>query len=243
MSLLGMQLAFGRSVRARGADAVSFDDLGLSPAEREGVARVVASRGFRLTASIQRSWCEGRTIKGAMMTLSLVPKAERERLLGDWVDRGGGTNAFFFTEADAFLGYLAERLPDPSHALSVCGLERAVLRTAEAAGRFSPLAVDQMNAERVLKAGSLAALVTFYADPGLLLRAIQGEGAIPPLSTDPTTVLIAPGIEGFARPSERAEKALWSALARPVMIGELERQGHARRDIEDFLAIGAAEPV
>lgn len=234
-----MQTALGRAVLARGV-APSLDDLDLSIAERAGIARVLASQGFRLVTSIQRSWCEGRASKGAKFTLGAILPEERSRLICEWVDRGGGTNSFFFAEADGFLGYLAARLPDPSHALSICRFERAILRAAEAAGGFSPPDADVLKPSSLVKASEQAALVTFFGDVAVLLAATQGKMEFPPLDPQGHAVFVAPGLEQLARPVESFEQRLWNALALPVRVSTLESQGYRRDEIAHLMTIGAA---
>src|ERR1700687_42397 len=106
MSLIGLQVALGRMVRAGNrAGTAALDDLDLSPSERDHLSRLLKSPGFRFTASIQRSWCEGRAAKSAPLALSMLSVDDRRRAIGDWADRGGGTNSFFLAEADAFLAF------------------------------------------------------------------------------------------------------------------------------------------
>lgn len=86
------------------------------------------SPGFRFTAAVRRSWCEGRTMIAARTVLTLVPDAERRRLVAEYVDQGGGLAMFQPTENEAFLAFLAPQLPDPSHALSLCRMDQALTR-------------------------------------------------------------------------------------------------------------------
>jgi hypothetical protein len=244
MSLSSFQIALGRTVRAGEGGGAQLDDLDLSSDERSRLPRVLASSGFRFTASIQRSWCEGRAAKGALLTLSALPPAQRRELVGEWVDRGGGTNSFFAAEADAFLDYLAQRLPDPSHALSLCRFEQAALRAEQVAARFVPPAAAGLdNATCLLRTGRQAALVAFHAEPDQLLAALDGNAPLPPVSETVFPVLVAPGLSSLARPAETMEAALWQSLEQPASVGDLLRDGHSRDTIQIFLAVGAAEPV
>jgi hypothetical protein len=83
--------------------------------------------------------------------------------------------------------------------------------------------------------------VSFFADPDRLLAALEGESALPPLSTTQWPVLVAPGMPGLARPADAAELALWQALDEPSPVAVLQGQGHSRGTIESFLTSGAAE--
>lgn len=237
-----MQTALGRATRAPTAE-VAFDDLDLSVSERVALAGVLASPGFRLTRTIQRSWCEGRAVKGASFTLALLAPDERSRLIAAWVDRGGGSNSFFFAEADAFLGFLSERLPDPSHALSLCRFERAVLRAAQVSSEFVAPDTRRIDTARRIATSADAALISFFADPGLLVAAARGGAALPPLAQRAQLVLIAPNLPELARSAQPAEESLWRALAAPISVTQLERLGHPREVVGHFLTIGAAEMV
>lgn len=106
------------------------------------------SAGFRFTAAVRRSWCEGRTKIAARAVLTLVPDAERRRLVAEYVDRGGGLAMFLPTENAAFLAFLAPRLPDPSHALSLCRMDQALTRARLGSETFS-LPENQKIRERI----------------------------------------------------------------------------------------------
>jgi hypothetical protein len=56
----------------------------------------------------------------ARAVLTLLSDVERRRVVGDYVDQGGGLALFLAAESEAFLAYLAPRLRDPSHALTIC---------------------------------------------------------------------------------------------------------------------------
>src|SRR4051812_45750010 len=126
MALIDFQSSLGRMVQAAAA-ANDPGEMSLSPDEQTSLADLSRSEGVRLTATIQRSWCEGRAARAARVTLSSLPEAERRRLLGAWVDSGGGTASLFGAEADGFLRFIAERLPEHSAIRMVCQLEWATL--------------------------------------------------------------------------------------------------------------------
>lgn len=69
----------------------------------------------------------------ARTVLTLLPDAERRRLVADYVDRGGGLAMFRQTESEAFLAFLAARLPYPSHALTLCHMAQALNRAQSGA--------------------------------------------------------------------------------------------------------------
>jgi len=86
------------------------------------------SAGFQFTAKVRRPWCEGRTMITARSVLTLVPDAERRRLVAEYADEGGGLAMFGPAAKATFLEFLVPRLPDPSHALSLCLMDQALTR-------------------------------------------------------------------------------------------------------------------
>lgn len=87
---------------------------------------------------------------------------------------GGGTASFFAAEAEAFLSFIAERLPVPSHALTLCRVEQATLRAQEGALGFTKPDLSRLDSPGcALRAGRYAALVRFHAPPRLVLAAIE----------------------------------------------------------------------
>jgi len=94
--------------------------------------------GFHFTATVRRSWCEGRTMIAARAVLTLVPDTERRRLVAEYVDAGGSLAMFSPTENAAFLEFLAPRLPDPSHGLSLCRMDQAMTRARSGSETFVP---------------------------------------------------------------------------------------------------------
>jgi hypothetical protein len=241
MSLIAFQTALGRTVRARQAAQISCDGLDLSEQERLNLVRIFDSSGFRATASIQRPWCESRAATGARLTLSTLPLAQRRELICEWVDGGGGTNSFFAAEAAAFLEFIAQRIPDPSHALSLCRLEQAVLRAEAVAAQFVPPDVAPLDQpECMVRASPHAAVVAVFAELEQLLLAIEGQGLVPPLS-EPHMLLVAPGLPGLARPTDTAEAAVWRSLAEPQRVETLLRQGNELATIETLWTAGAIE--
>ncbi|HVO23997.1 MAG TPA: hypothetical protein VMW56_10250 [Candidatus Margulisiibacteriota bacterium] len=249
MSLLAFQTALGRLVRVPVSNDSTgtsdpFEGLALTDDERAQLAAIADSRGFRFTVGIQRSWCEGRAAKGAGITLSIMPPAERRRLVSEWVNAGGATNSFFASEADAFLDFIARRLPEPSHALTVCRMEQAVYRASDAALTFTPPDLSALNRpEAALRTGRSASLVFFFAEPYLLLDALVRAQPLPALSDQPLPVLFAPGLPGLFRLASCDERALWERLAEPVTVRALSRRRHARSTILALVTAGAAELV
>src|SRR5262249_24321541 len=208
-SLLDFQRALGRLVRAP-AGANPADDVDFAPDERARFDRLAGSEGLRFTAEIQRSWCIGRAAKGARLTLANLPAVERQPLLDGWVNQGGGTASFFASEADAFLDFIAARLPNPSHTLTLCRLEQATLRASQSARRFAPPDMSWLNTAT-----------------GALCR---GRHAM--LVSTPVAVLFAPGLDGLFREATDAEVELWERLSSPVALSTLLMDAGVRSIVE-----------
>jgi hypothetical protein len=124
-SLAAFQSGLGLALRGEGTAPIDPD-----------------SSGLRFTAAVRRSWCEGRAMIAARAVMALLPAAERKRLTAEYVDQGGGLAMFLPTENAAFLAFLAERLPDPSHALSLCRMDQALARARLGAETFVPPPIE-----------------------------------------------------------------------------------------------------
>jgi hypothetical protein len=184
------------------------------------------SPGFRFTMTVRRSWCEGRSMIAARAVLKLMPDGDRQRLLDDYVDQGGGLAWFQATESERFLAFLAPRLPDPSHALTICRMSQALARARLGTSTFKPPGL-RVGAEPVCR-GPHAGLVWFYAEPGAVMMALNG-GQTPPLGPPSHPVLFAPGIDNLFRLATQAETALWANLAiadaEPAVVATLLMEG------------------
>jgi hypothetical protein len=184
------------------------------------------SAGFRFTMMVRRSWCEGRTMIAARAVLMAMPDGERHRLVGEYVDQGGGLAFFMAAESEAFLAFLAPRLPDPSHALTICRMGQALAQARLGAAMFVP-SRQQVRAGPVGR-GRHAALVRFHADPGAVMMVLTG-GKLPPVGPPDHAVLFAPGLPNLFRTATEAEAALWAELptagAPPAVIARLLMEG------------------
>lgn len=237
---MNFQLAVGRAVRTWDGSN-PFHGLALGDAQRSRLDALTNSRGFKFTKSVQRSWSKGRASRAAWLTLSLLPEADRERLLDTWVDQGGGTTSFFNIEADSFLEFIAAQLPDPSHLLTFCRVEQATYRATEGMTQFTPPDVSELDAQRSLLSSSRhAAMVTFHAEPRRLLAALNGS-PLPPLSPDFVTVLFGPGIKGLFREATHEEVKLWKYLGKPRQMQASLDEGYQRTLIEALITAGCLE--
>lgn len=184
------------------------------------------SAGFRFTMKVRRSWCEGRTMMAARAVLAVVPDGERQRLVSEYVDQGGGLALFLAAEREAFLAFLAPRLPDPSHALTICRMGQALAQARLGASMFVPLR-ERVGGGRVGR-GRHAALVWFHADPSAVMMALKG-GKLPPVGPPDHAVLFAPGLPNLFRTATEAEAALWAELpaadAPPALTARLLMEG------------------
>lgn len=184
------------------------------------------SAGYRLTLKIRRSWREGRVIMGSRRILSAILETERRRLVDEYVDSGGGLEMFLDREAEAFRAFLVPRLPDPSHALTLCQMHQAVTR----AQRGSGIAMQsrQRTANRMIRRGHYASLVWFYAEPGEVTAGLT-SGTWPPVGIAKHAVLFAPRLPDFFRIATELEAELWAALpmaaASPALITPLLKEG------------------
>ena len=245
MPLLDHQIVLGRCLRAADADPwVSLPGLraiGLDRAELAELHDLVHSPGFRFTRRGQRSWCEGRTAEAAQLTLSILSTEQRRQLVNDWVDRGGGAAFDPASEADSFLEFVAGRLSEPSHAMTICRMEQAAYRASAAALRFKPPDLSVLNDPEIMVcAGHGAAIVRFYVEPQRLFAAIEAKTQLPALSDKCFLVLFAPGLPALFRVANHGDAALWEMLVDPIAMRLLSRARHMRCAVEELLRIGAA---
>lgn len=206
--LAAFQYHLGRALRGEGACQIDSQ-----------------SPGFRFTMRVRRSWCEARSVMAAREVLKLVPDGG-QRLVGEYVDQGGGLAWFQATESEKFLSFLASRLPEPSHALAICRMSQALMEAQRGASIFLPPA--PRGAGEVVVRGPYAALVWFYADPSDVMMALNG-GELPPVGPPSHAVLFAPGIPKLFRIATEGEVILWNTL---------ESTEAPLKLVEDFLMNG-----
>lgn len=253
MSLLEQQIVIGRCLRAADTDAFAalIADASrrfrLDGDELAALVDLVDSPGFAFTRRVQRSWCLGRAAAAAQLTLSILPSELQNKLVADWVAAGGGAALDPTSEADAFLEFIASRLPDPSHALTVCRTEQATYRANEAAARFRPPDMSLLdNHDTVLGRGRDASLVRFLAEPQQLFDAIAAQQPLPPLPPPADAearfpTLFAPGLPNLWRPASKEEAMIWDRLGSAVSLRALLHDGHSRDVIAQLFGIGAID--
>jgi hypothetical protein len=176
MPLLEHQIVLGRCLRAADADPpaspAALQGIGLDRTELADLHDLVQSPGFRFTRRGQRSWCEGRTAEAAQLTLSILSTELRQQLVNDWVDAGGGTAFDPASEAAAFLEFVAGRLSEPSHAMTICRMEQAVYRASAAALRFKPPDLSVLDDPKTMLCAGHGAVLCRAAPA---LRRYRGE--------------------------------------------------------------------
>jgi hypothetical protein len=184
------------------------------------------SEGFRFTVSVRRSWCEGRSMLAAREALTLLPENDSQRLISEYVDQGGGLAWFVATEHESFLAFLVQRLPEPSHALTICLICQALAKARRGAAAF--VAPRERVQAAPVGRGRHATLVWFHADPEEVTMALKGRK---PPSVGPRhhAVLFASGLPHLSRIATEAVAALWGGLpagdVAPGLVAPLLREG------------------
>jgi hypothetical protein len=162
--------------------------------------------------------------------------------VNDWVDSGGGAAFDPTSEAAAFLEFVAGRLSEPSHAMTICRMEQAIYRASEAALRFKPPDLSLLDDPKtMLCAGTGAAMVRFFAEPQRLFAAIEAKAPLPPMCDRCFFVLFAPGLPALFRAAKNEDAVLWDMLVGPIAMRLLSRSRHLRCAIEELFRIGAAD--
>ena len=241
MALHEFQTSLGMLMRASDT-ADPLRNPSLSAAERDYLSALAGNNAFLFTTRVQRSWCAGRAAKAAYLTLSILPAEKRDVLLQEWVDCGGGTQSFVGAESAAFLEFIGERLPDPSHELTICQMELAALRADEGTQHFVDPELSRIDSPDCrLQKGRYAGLVRFYAEPEQVLNALVTGGPCPPLSGTITALIFGPGFDRLHRAASWNEVALYARLLLPVLVTDLLKESFKRETIQELLKGGAAE--
>jgi hypothetical protein len=210
--------------------------------ERAGFDASARSAGVRFTAAVQRSWgARRRPVNAGLLALSTLQGDVRRRLLGAWMESGGGTASLFAAEADSLLDFIAEQLPDPSPELALCRVEQLSLRATHQASAFEAPEPAFPNPQRVIRQARHAGLVLFPAGCDLILSKLLQLEPLPICSRNPTPLLVAPGLQPLFRIASPTEHELWTRLAHPTLVNTLVRDGCPIAAIETMLRIGALE--
>jgi hypothetical protein len=248
MPLLEHQIFLGQCMQVRVAKAATAliadiaQGLAISGEELERLHDLVCSPGFGFTRRVQRSWCLGRTAAAAQLTLSLLPIEQRREFVENWVEGGGGRAFDLASEAAAFLDFIAFRLTDPSHALTVCRMQQAFYRASEAALRLRPPDLSLLDDPTTrLRPGDGAALVRFFAEPRRLFAAIEAKEPLPPLSDRHFAILFAPGLPKLYRAATNDEMMIWEEVVGPTEVHTSSCDSNSRYAIEELLRIGAVQ--
>jgi len=208
--------------------------VSLEESESRYLENLRGTAEFRFYESVQRSWCIARATKAAHLTLSLLPKEERERLLDKWVDSGSGAQSFFFVEADLFLDFLGGHLSDRPREFTICQFERATLRASDGANVFvAPDPASLQRPDSCVRRGRYAALVRFKND--------NDDGPLTELFSAGLTIMFSPGLTQLWHEPSRQELELWDALESPTHVRSLLDHGHSVETLQTLLAHGAVE--
>jgi hypothetical protein len=192
------------------------------------------SAGYRFTMQIRRSWRKGRAMLAARTVLLALTPVERERLLDEFLDCGGGLETFLEKEAEHFLAFLEARLPRPSQALTLCHMQQALFQARLGALTFAPPRLRVPTGP--VRRGRYAAMIRFHADPGQPMMALNG-GEPPPVGPAEHAVLFSPGLPNLFRLATDDEAELWASLplgdASPTVIAALLAEGAAEYSGDD----------
>ncbi len=242
MGLLDFQTAMGRLVRTPNGDD-PLRSLHLDERERASLAALKQSPGYQFTVGVQHSWCVGRAKNAGYLTLSVLSEDVRSRMLDEWTNCGGGTSSFFAAETEAFLDFIAERLPDPSHELTACRLEQATMRASEGAATFIAPEPDLLEEPgRVLRRGCHAGVVRFYGEPDRILNGLVNHESLPPVSAAAEVIMLfGPGLEQLCCSASPTQMALWERVGTGAELTALMREGHRRDEIATMLRGGVVE--
>jgi hypothetical protein len=209
--------------------------------ERAGLGASSRNAGVRFTAAVERSWGARRPVNAGLLALSTLQGDVRRRLLGAWMESGGGTASFFAAVADSLLGFIAEQLPDSSPELALCRVEQLTLRATHRAGAFEAPDLALLDPQRVVRQASHAGLVLFPAGSDLILSKLLQREPLPPCLRNATPLIVAPGLQPLCRIASPTEFEIWTRLAQPAAVNALVQNGCPIEGIETMLRIGALE--
>ncbi len=242
------QRLLGTAVRERRIPAL--EDLEARPSDESAPAlsareaaffhRLSGNPGFRFMVEVQRSWCELRTLNAARVTLGTLPPHERRTLVKGWVERGGGTESFFATEADVLLDYIAGQVPAGSTTAVICRIEQAVQRAQRAPAQTTDPA--SLSDDTALVRGEDATLLRVPTSVAAAMNAGAGSAddvtaaRLVPDAEGEIEVLLAPAISGVLREAEAGEVQIWATCATPVCVAALRTAGHERATLQVLVA-------
>jgi hypothetical protein len=210
-------------------------------AERAGLEASSRGAGVRFTAAVERSWGARRPVNAGLLALSTLQGDIRRRLLGAWMESGGGTASFYAAVADTLLDFIAEQLPDPSPELALCRVEQLTLRATHRASAFETPDPALLDPQRILRRAGDAGVVLFPVGSDLILSTLLLREPPPAFSPSATPLLVAPGLQPLCRIATSTEHHLWTLLTQPAATNTLVRNGCPIEAIEAMHRIGALE--
>jgi hypothetical protein len=202
---------------------------------------LVSGEGLRFTAAVQRSWGTRRPVNAGLLALSTLQGDVRRRLLGAWMESGGGTASFFAAETDSLLDFIAEQLPDPSPELALCRVEQLTLRATHRASAAKAADPEFFALRRVVRRVCHAGVVLFPGGYDLILSRLLQLESLPFYSGTAIPLLVAPGLRPLCRIASPPEHEVWTRLTHPTTVEALMVSGCPLDAIETMLRIGAVE--
>ena len=226
MPLSDLQIALGAMVTAKAAGSragvSNFDDLSLTAAERDWLARLPDTQGFNVTCHIQRWWRETKLNWTTRLTLAALGTELADAALKDYLEATPCPSLFFTPEALGFLDFVASRA-NPPHVAEIARFERALLVVKEAAqqsaGRRS--GDDELPSGARLEPHTAAALVEFTAPPVEILGALFERRDLPPASSTRFPAIIATGLPHLWRPATADEASLFTCCRSAPSVEDL----------------------
>jgi hypothetical protein len=215
-------------------------DYRVGPA-RSGLDASLQSAGVQFTGAVHRSWGSRRPVNAGLLALSILQGDVRRRLLGDWMESGGGSASLFAADADSLLDFIAEQLPDPSPELALCRIEQLTLRASHRASAFEPPDPALLEAQCVVRRNCHAGVVLFPGGSKLILSKLLPFESLAACSREVTPLMVAPGLQPLCRIASRAEYEIWTRLTRPTAVHALVRNGGSLDVIGTLLRICALE--
>jgi hypothetical protein len=233
MPLADLQIALGLMVTTppgarRSTDALNFNTLRLTAAERGWLSQLPDDPGFNVTCYIQRWWRETKLGWTARLTLAALGPERADATLKAYLEATPCASLFFTPEALGFLDFVAgmsewREWTDWPHVTEIAQFERALLIAKEAAQQAvdRPSGADEIPSGARLSPHPAAALLEFAAPPAELLGALVEGRSLPPVTATRFPVLVAPGLDHLWRPASADESRLFTCCRTAPSVEDL----------------------
>jgi hypothetical protein len=219
MPLSDLQISLGVMVTTcaathRAVDATTFDNLRLTPMERDWLVRLQDTPGFEVTCRIQRWWRETKLSWTTSLTMAALGPERAKETMEAYLETTPCASLFFTPEALGFLDFIANtaNLAGRPHALEIARFERSLLIAKEAAQQSADRRISDINLSSGarLSPHPAAAMLDFAAAPEDLLGALVEGLPLPPESTMRFHILVAPGLPHLWRPASASESRFFT---------------------------------